>query len=43
MIDFEYANYNAIKKILPDTIVLFCYFHFVKALWDKANKLGIKI
>ncbi len=42
MSDFEQGLINAIKFVFPKTKVLGCYFHFVKALWNRANKIGLR-
>lgn len=40
--DFEKGLRNAITKDFDGTTVFGCFFHFVKALWYKAGKLGLK-
>ena len=41
MLDFEKASRRALKTIFPDSRILGCYFHYVKALWSKAKKEGL--
>ena len=41
MMDFEKASLKAIKTIFPDANLRGCYFHFIKALWNKARKEGL--
>ena len=38
MMDFEKSSRKAIKSIFPDRLLLGCFFHFTKALWNKAKK-----
>ncbi len=42
IIDFEFAMYNAIKTVFPESIVRGCYFHFGQAIWRKLCFLGLK-
>lgn len=39
--DFEKAQMNAVKMILPDASINDCYYHFNRAVWKKAKALGI--
>ena len=39
--DFEKGIHNALISNFK-VKVIGCYFHFIKALWGKANKLGLK-
>ena len=40
--DFQRANINAIEQMYPKSTIVTCFFHFVKALWTKASKLGLR-
>lgn len=40
--DFEMAIQNAAQKVLPNTLISGCYFHFLKSLWKKAKHLELK-
>ena len=42
MADFEKALQNAIKISFPEAELCGCYFHFVKCLYDKITKLGLR-
>jgi len=42
MSDFEDALRNAAKMSFPNVQLGGCYFHFVKALYDRISKLGLK-
>ena len=42
MTDFEKGLQNSIALSFPTSKSLGCEFHFVKALWKKAGKLGLK-
>ena len=39
--DFEKGARKAIKKVFPKCKLLGCYFHYTKALWNKAKKQGL--
>jgi len=41
MSGFEWGLRKAIKLKYPKTILEGCYFHFIKALWEKSKRLGI--
>ena len=41
MIDFEKASRRTLKDIFPLVDIKSCYFHYAKALWAKAKKLGL--
>ena len=41
MMDFEKSARKAIKSIFPDSLLFGCFFHFTKALWNKAKKEGL--
>lgn len=41
MMDFEKGARKAIKKVFPKCKLLGCYFHYTKALWNKAKKQGL--
>ena len=41
MMDFEKGARKAIKNIFPKSKLLGCYFHYTKALWNKAKKQGL--
>ncbi|KAG0440468.1 hypothetical protein DMUE_1726 [Dictyocoela muelleri] len=41
-IDFEYAAYNAIKRVFPNINIKGCFFHFGQAIWRKVVDLGLK-
>ena len=40
--DFEQAAINAVLKIFPNIIIVACFFHLVKHLWEWAAKNGLK-
>lgn len=42
MVDFEDALRNALKISFPNIQLGGCYFHFVKALYNRISKLGLK-
>ena len=42
MTDFEKGLVNALKWVFPKSKVLDCQFHFAKALWKRAGKLGLR-
>ena len=39
--DFEKSLINAIRNNFKEIKIYGCYFHYVKALWKKASKLGL--
>jgi len=41
MMDFEKPSRKAIKDIFPECNLMGCFFHFSKALWNKAKKKGL--
>jgi len=41
MMDFEKSSRKAIKRVFPDSLLFGCFFHFTKALWNKAKKEGL--
>ena len=41
MLDFEKASRLALIKVFPKSPILGCYFHYVKAFWYKAKKIGL--
>ena len=41
MIDFEHVLANIVRELYPKCYLEGCYFHYSKALWKKAKKLGI--
>ena len=41
MLDFEKASRKALKEIFPLADVKGCYYHYAKALWAKAKRLGL--
>jgi len=42
MLDFEVGLRNALKEAFSDVKLSGCFFHFTKALWDKASKIGLR-
>lgn len=40
-IDYERATMNALKKVFPDLAIHGCYFHYVKNIQKKADKLSL--
>jgi len=42
MADFEKGLVNALKWVFPKSKILGCQFHFAKALWKRAGKLGLR-
>ena len=40
MIDFETATAKASKQVFDTTNILYCHFHFAKAIWRKLRKLS---
>lgn len=41
MSDFEVALRNAIKNCFPDSVIVGCFFHYVKAIVNKFKQLGL--
>ena len=41
MTDFEHPLRKVIKEIYPDCYLEGCYFHYSKAIWNKAKKIGL--
>ena len=41
MTDFEHVIRNVIKELYPTCYLEGCYFHYTKALWKKAKRLGL--
>ena len=41
MIDFESSLIKVVKSIFTNSKINWCYYHFVKLLWDSAKKLGL--
>ena len=41
MSDFEIALRNAIKNCFPDSVIVGCFFHYVKAIVNKFKQLGL--
>ena len=41
MLDFEKTSRLALIKVFPKSPILGCYFHYVKAFWYKAKKIGL--
>ena len=41
MTDFEHVLHKVIREIYPTCYLEGCYFHYSKALWTKAKKLGL--
>ena len=41
MTDFEKSLRRVIKEKYPKAFLEGCYFHFIKALWEKSKRLGI--
>ena len=41
MTDFEIALRNALKKTFPDSIILGCYFHYIKSIVSKFKDYGL--
>ena len=41
MTDFEHSLRKVIKEIYPKCFPEGCYFHYSKALWNKAKKMGL--
>ena len=39
--DFERSLLNAIKEEFSSSKIKGCFFHFVKALWQKYKKIGL--
>ena len=42
MLDSEKSSRKALKDIFSESNILGFYFHYVKALWSKAKKRGVK-
>jgi hypothetical protein len=40
--DFEVANINAVKQVFPEAKISGCFYHFQKAVRDKADNLGLE-
>ena len=41
MTDFEHPLRKVIKEIYLDCYLEGCYFHYSKAIWNKAKKIGL--
>ena len=41
MTDFEHPLRMVLKEIYPDCYLEGCYFHYSKAIWNKAKKIGL--
>ena len=41
MCDFEKASRNAFISIFPGIVIIGCWFHYTKAIYDKVQKLGL--
>ena len=41
MLDFEKSSRKTLLDVFPKSRLMGCYFHYVKALWNKARKLGL--
>ena len=41
MTDFEKSLRNVIKEKYPKAYLEGCFFNFIKALWEKAKRLGL--
>lgn len=39
--DFELAEINAVRAVFPESLQYGCFFHLVKNLWKKIQKLGL--
>ena len=39
MLDFEKSSKKALLDVFPKSRLLGCYFHYIKALWNKARLL----
>ena len=42
-IDFEAAMWQAIPLVFPGVTILGCYFHWLQAVWRKAQEFGLKV
>jgi len=42
MCDFEKGLRNALNMVFPEAEIIGCFFHYTKALWKKAAKLGLE-
>ena len=42
MTDFEVNLRTVINKLYPDSELLGCYFHYIKNLYCKLKKIGLK-
>ena len=41
MVDFEHPLRKVLNELYPNCYLEGCYFHYSKALWKKAQKLGL--
>ena len=41
MTDFEKILRNALKKTIPNSIILGCYFHYIKSIVSKFKDYGL--
>lgn len=39
--DFEAALRSAVETLLPETIIVGCYFHFARAVFMRFKKMGL--
>jgi hypothetical protein len=40
-IDFEFAVFNALRSLWPNTKISGCYFHFAQSIWRKVQNFGL--
>ena len=43
VLDFEFAMWKAVCRVLPTVTARGCAFHWVQAVWRKCQKLGLHI
>ena len=41
MTDYEKGLRCAVKKSFPDSPILGCFYHYIKAIFNKCKKLGL--
>jgi len=43
MLDYEQATINAVKKVLPQTEINGCFFHFCQSIWRHIQNTGLSV
>ena len=43
VLDFEFAMWKAVRRVLPTVTSRGCAFHWIQAVWKKCQKLGLQV